>query len=228
MDGAALLALFRQEVRDEATPYLWSDEEILSYATHAQEMFCRLGGGIADATSAITELTVQADDEFTDVSPRILKLRAARNATTGRDIQLLNYEDLQLGGAGGQYDYGQYVSNFRLDSTPGEVTGLVEGMEPNKVRWVRIPLEGLTVKLLIYRMPLEPVTEDEELEIDEHHQRYLLHWMKYLAHQKQDAETYDRGRAEQFRNEFEMYCDRAKAERERREHKYRAVAYGGY
>lgn len=228
MDGAALIALFRKEVRDEATPYLWSDDEILSYATHAQEMFCRLTGGIADATSALTTLTVTAGAEFSPLSPRILKLRAARNATTGRDIQLLNYEDLQLGGAGGQYDYGQYVSNFRLDSTPGEVTGLVEGMEPNKVRWVRIPLEDLTVKLVVYRMPLSPATTSGELEIDEHHQRYLLHWMKYLAHQKQDAETYDRGRAEQFRNEFEMYCDRAKAERERREHKYRAVAYGGY
>lgn len=228
MDGAALLAIFRKEVRDEATPHLWSDEEIISYATHAQEMFCRLGGGIADSTSAITVVPVVAGDDFSPISPRILKIRAAYNAATGRDIQLLNYEDLQMGGFGGQYDYGQYVSNFRLDSTPGEVTGLVEGMEPNKVRWVRIPLEDLTVKLIVYRLPLDDVDESTELEIDVHHQRYLLHWMKYLAHQKQDAETYDRGRAEQFRNEFEMYCDRAKAERERREHKYRAVAYGGY
>jgi hypothetical protein len=52
--------------------------------------------------------------------------------------------------------------------------------------------------------------------------------MKHLAHLKQDAETYDRGRADQFRTEFFAYCDQAKAEREKREHKFRTVAYGGY
>lgn len=229
MDSTALLQRFRAEVRDEATPYLWSDAEIFGYIDDAQKMFCRMHGGIADSSSALTTLVVAAGAEFVTVSPLILKIRAVRNAATGRDIQLLNYEDLQLGGAGGQYDYGQYVSNFRLDSTPGEVTGAVEGMEPNKLRLVAIPLEETTLKLVLYRMPRLTIDSTGlPLEIDEHHQRYLLHWMKYLAHQKQDAETYDRGRAEQFRNEFEIYCDRAKAERERREHKYRAVAYGGY
>jgi hypothetical protein len=229
MDSTALLQRFRAEVRDEATPYLWSDAEIFGYIDDAQKMFCRMHGGIADSSSALTTLVAAAGAEFVTVSPLILKIRAVRNAATGRDIQLLNYEDLQLGGAGGQYDYGQYVSNFRFDSTPGEVTGAVEGMEPNKLRLVAIPLEETTLKLVLYRMPRLTIdSAGLPLEIDEHHHRHLLHWMKYLAHQKQDAETYDRGRAEQFRNEFEMYCDRAKAERERREHKYRAVAYGGY
>jgi hypothetical protein len=54
-----------------------------------------------------------------------------------------------------------------------------------------------------------------------------MNWMKHLAHEKQDAETYDRGRSMEFRDKFLAYCDQAKAERERREHKYRTVAYGG-
>ena len=219
MNGADLIAAFRSEVRDEATPYLWSPEEAISYATAAQEMFCRLTGGISDATSAVTTLTVPAGVEFSSLSPRILKLRAARDSATGRDIELLNYEDLQLGGGG---------HCFRLDNILGAVRGVIVGMEPNKVRWVSIPAEDMTAELVVYRMPLSDVADNEELEIDEHHQLYLLSWMKHLAHKKQDAETFDKGRSDLFRDEFREYCRQAKEERERREHKFRTVAYGGY
>lgn len=228
MNGADLIAAFRSEVRDEVEPYLWSPEEVISYATAAQEMFCRLTGGLADASSALTTLALDVGDEFTNISPKILKLRAARDAATGRDIELLNYEDLQLGGGGFTSDYGNITSGFRLDATQGAVRHAVVGMEPNKIRWLAIPAEAQTVKLVVYRMPLDPVTDAEDLEIDEHHQPSLLSWMKHLAHRKQDAETFDKGRSDLFRDEFREYCRQAKEERERREHKFRTVAYGGY
>ena len=220
MNGQTLIEFFRSEVRDEVEPYLWPDDEVYSYATQAQDMFCRLTGGVADATSALTTVTVPAGVEFSAISPRILKLRAAYNAATGRDIELLNYEDLQFNTG---CLFGQ-----RFNSTPGPVSGLITGMEPNKVRWVSIPSEDLVVRLLIYRMPLADVTANANLELDEHHQHYLLSWMKHLAHKKQDAETFDKGRSDLFRDEFLEYCRQAKAERERREHKFRTVAYGGY
>ena len=216
MDVAALLALFRADVRDEAAPYLWSDAEVISYIDDAQKMFCRLQGGIADATSALTLLAVTAGDAFAKYDPRILKLRAAYREADGRELELLNFEDLQFDGG-------------KLDTSPGELRALVTGMEANKVRLVRAPTENTSVRLVVHRMPLESIEDESQLlEIDEQHHRHLLHWMKHLAHQKQDAETYDRGRAEQFRTEFIAYCDRAKAEREKREHKYRTVMYGGY
>ena len=220
MNGQTLIEFFRSEVRDEVEPYLWSNDEVYSYATQAQDMFCRLTGGVADATSALTTVNVPAGVEFSAISPRILKLRAAYNASTGRDIELLNYEDLQFSNG--------YPPGRRFDSTPGSVSALILGMESNKVRWVSIPNEDLVVRLVVYRMPLTEVTANVALEIDEHHQHYLLSWMKHLAHKKQDAETFDKGRSDLFRDEFLEYCRQAKAERERREHKFRAVAYGGY
>lgn len=218
MDSTALLSLFRAEVRDQAEPYLWSDVEIFSYIDDAQKMFCRLQGGIADASSAVTQLLVSADDVFAPISPLILKLRGARRSDDGRDIEILNFEDLQAGHDG-----------VRLDYTVGDIKALVVGVEANKVRLVHIPREDQYIELIVYRLPLGTITAaGQQLEIDEHHHRHLLHWMKHLAHQKQDAETYDRGRADMFRAEFLAYCDQAKAEREKREHKYRTVAYGGY
>lgn len=226
MDSTALLELFRSDVRDTSEPYLWEDAEIFSYMDDAQKMFCRLQGGIADSSSALTLLNVSAGDKFAAYDPRILKLRSAYREDNGREIELLNYEDLQFRQA--ESDYG-YRPGFRIDNSEGELRALILGMEANRVRLWRIPTEAQDIRLVVYRLPLETISaEGQELEIDEVHHRHLLHWMKHLAHQKQDAETYDRGRAEQFRTEFLAYCDQAKAEREKREHKYRTIAYGGY
>lgn len=226
MTPAALLALFRAEVRDEVTPYLWSDTEVLSYLDDAQKMFCRLVVGIADASSAITRITATAGSEFIDISPRILKLRSARRLPDGRTLELLNVEDLETSYL--TSDYGSY-GGYRFDNRPGPLRALVLGMEANRARLVSIPDEDTDIALVVYRMPLEDIAAvDDVLEIDEQHHRHLLLWAKHLAHMKQDAETYDRGRSEEFRAGFLGYCSTAKAERERREHKYRTVAYGGY
>lgn len=225
MNSSALLALFRSEVRDEATPYLWSDSEIYAYIDDAQKMFCRLQGGIADSSSAITRIAVSAGDEYADISPLILKLRAARRTADGRDLSIKNYEDFQFARASD--DYG-YSAGFRFSTIRGPVQALIVGMDANRARLVDIPQEDQTIDLVVYRLPLTNITgANQPLEIDEHHHRHLLHWIKHLAHQKQDAETYDRGRSETFRTEFLAYCDQAKAEREKREHKYRTVGYGG-
>ena len=101
-------------------------------------------------------------------------------------------------------------------------------MDANTLRLVAPAVADDTLQAIVYRMPLEDITASSTaLEIDAHHHRHLLNWMKHLAHEKQDAETYDRGRSMEFRDKFLAYCDQAKAERERREHKYRTVAYGG-
>ncbi len=226
MDSTALLNLFRAEVRDEVAPYLWTDPEIYSYINEAQNMFCRLHGGIADATSAITHIDVSTGDVFAPISPLILKIREARRSSDSYDLEILNFEDLQFRRS--EDDYGRRAG-FKLDNEIGELKAIVVGMEANRIRLVHIPDRNQSIDLIVYRLPAVPISGgSQSLEISEYHHRYLLHWMKYLAHQKQDAETYDRGRSDMFRAEFFAYCDQAKAERERREHKYRTVAYGGY
>jgi hypothetical protein len=226
MDSTALLHLFREDTRDVRAPYFWSDAEVLQYMDDAQKMFCRLQGGIADATSAVTQISVAAADVFIPLSPRILKIRAAKRTYDGRDLEILNYEDLQTGGMGD--DYG-VPTGYTIDESTGDVRAIVTGMEANSARLVKIPDQPLTIALVVYRMPLQDITNTgQPLEIDDHHHVHLLLWMKYLAYRKQDAETFDRERADQCRADFVAYCDQAKAEREKREHKFRTVRYGGY
>lgn len=227
MNSTGLHDRFRNDTRDLGTPPLWSSAEIYQFIDDAQSMFVRLTGGIADATSAITQLAVTAGQVFVDLSPKILKIRFAQRLSDYREITLLNIEDLQRPTL--TSDYGAFIRTPRLDATEGPIHSLVLGMEPNKARLMDIPTANDGIILTVYRLPLETITAaDQELEIDEQHHEHLLPWVKRCAHMKQDAETYDRGRAIEFEQRFMAYCLQAKLERERREHKHRTVAYGGY
>jgi hypothetical protein len=231
MTPAQLKDLFRSDVRDEASPPLWTDTEIFVYMDDAQKMFCRQGGGIADSTSPICTLHVTAGDAYLTYDPRILKLRDLRRMSDGRNVDILNFEDLGHPGWT-QDDYGRSMSfgagGIKFTDRPAPVTAVIVGMDANKLRLLAPAVANDTLQAIVYRMPLEDITASSTaFEIDAQHHRHLLDWMKHLAHEKQDAETYDRGRSMEFRDKFMAYCDQAKAERERREHKYRTVAYGG-
>lgn len=227
MNSTGLHDRFRSDTRDLGDPPLWTSAEIYQYLDDAQNMFARLTGGIADATSAVTQIAVTAGAVFVNLSPKILKIRTAQRLSDYRDVELLNVEDMQQPSI--TSDYGLVTRHSRLDATVGPIRALVLGMEANKARLVDIPAVDDTLALTVYRMPLAAITTTgQTLEIDEQHHEHLLLWVKRCAHMKQDAETYDRGRAERFEQQFTAYCSQAKLERERREHKYRSIVYGGY
>lgn len=226
MNSTGLHNAFREDVRDTQSPYLWTSSEVYRYANDAQNMFCRLQGGIADASSPLTQISASATEPFGTVSSKLLKIRYAARVSDNFEVEILNFEDLQR--AGTTDDYG-YYARTGLDNTLGQVRSMIVGMESNKVRFVPIPDAAETISLIVYRMPLEDITgAGIDLEIDEQHHEHLLLWMKHRAYSKQDAETFDKGKAAEFETRFREYCRQAREEREKREHKHRAVVYGGY
>ena len=231
MDVATAVALFRAEVGDEvSTAYLWSNVEVYAFLDDAQKMFCRLTGGLADSTSAITTVACTAGQKFVTVSPKILRLKSVENGVDGYRCQILNYEDMAAEVL--QTDYG-YSAQLGLNNETGPIRAVVSGMEPNKLRLIKIPEANQDLNLIVNRLPLIDINATTVgnttavLEIDEMHHRHLLLWMKALAHMKQDAETFNQGKAQEFDAQFRQYCAESKHDRELREHKYRTVAYGG-
>ncbi len=216
MDSTSLRDRFRLSVDDVETPYLWSDEEVFGYMDDAQNMFCRFTNGIGDATSArITQLAVPVDTEWVDLSNLILKIRGANRGSDGSTMTIVNYEDMEAHG-------------LRFDGRTGAIQYLVIGMEDNKARIYPKASVADTVSLLVYRLPLKPIIdEDQKLEIDVKHHLHLIWWMQHLAYSKQDAETLDRTKASDARATFEEYCAMAKNEQGLAKHKTRVVAYGG-
>jgi hypothetical protein len=225
MDSTELLALFRSDVRDQAEPYLWTDDEVYSYMNDAYLMYFRNIGGIGDVTSDETEVEVVTGEMYAEISPNILQIRAAFLESTECELQIINFQDV---GKTLQYDYG-VAHNMRLSSEPGRVTAMIIGMEPNKVRWVKVPTEDDTVRLHVYRLPTARITgADQEFEdLDERHHFHLLKGMKGCAYQKQDAETFNPQMAKLNYSEFLSYCEQSRLEWERYKHKPRTTRYGG-
>jgi hypothetical protein len=225
-----LFDLFRSDVGDDVTPNLWSDDEIYSYMDDAFKMFARLTGGIPDTSSDVCRVDISAGDEYSDVSPRILKFREAFLESTRRPLKIINNEDLQ---SMTREDYDRVIP-FDVNR-PGAVRCMVIGLERNgkagRVRWVNLPEVADVALLSVYRLPLKTLVEgvnDEALyEINEEHHVNLLPWMRYRAYAKDDAETLDRGQSNANRAVFENYCEMAKSEAERYKSKTRVTRYGG-
>lgn len=215
MDSSRLHELFRSEVADIAEPYLWTDDEVFHYANEAQKTFCRLTGGLPDATTpAVTQVTLTAGNPWAALSPLILKIRGI-NGADGRYIDPVNYEDLQ-------------ERRIKLDARVDKPTTLILGMETDKVRAYPVPSANEVLALLVYRLPLNDIDDfTQPLEIAAQHHTALLMWMKHLAYSKQDAETYDKGKADEFAAAFEKYCFGASIEKGVAKHKTRSVMYGG-
>lgn len=216
MKSDELLSAFREEMADETAPYLWSDPTIYRYMTDAQRMFCRLTEGIEDSTTpSVCQLSVAPATQWYSLSPLVLKVRKATRADTGRTIPVVVSEKAESEG-------------IRFDGRAGVLQAFVAGLSKAKLRAWPVPTETLTVNLSVFRLPLASLTgTGQDLEIDEQHHEHLLLWMKHRAYDKQDADTVDRVKSEDFKKRFQAYCYEAKKEQERARRTVGAVVYGG-
>lgn len=216
MNLTDLVSTFRLDMADQVEPFLWSTPELQGYFDDAQKQLCRLTDGIGDArTPEVTQLVIEPDTSWVDLHPSILKIRGATRADDGRPVPVINFEDMAPRG-------------WRFTGQQGGVRALVIGEEAHAARVWPTSGEDVTINLLVWRLPLAPLSEAEpELEIAEQHHRHLLLWAKHLAYSKPDADTYDKTKAAEFEQRFYAYCDQAKTEARRAAHKPRTVAYGG-
>lgn len=226
MNSTELYDLFRTDVRDVEAPYLWSDDEVWAYMNDAYNMFFRLTQGIADSlTDKVTLVSAIASTAYSDLHPSILNIRQAYRVADGAKVHIISPENLSGIMAD---DYG-VVPTQLVQNDEGEVKFGVLGLDRGKIRWVMIPAVDQDIRLHVYRLPIVPITgEDQELtDLQDIHHFHLLKWMKALAYQKQDAETFDRQHSNENERAFRLYCDQANAEWNRYKHKPRLVAYGG-
>lgn len=212
MDTTELLTLFRAEMRDQELPYLFEDEAVYTYINAAQVEFCRLTEGIEDGRSF--KLSVVPGTEWYPLNKRILKLRKAYNAATGRPVEIVNQERAEQAG-------------IRFDGRTGPLKALVAGIEKGGLRAWPLPSEAAEVALEVFRLP-DPVGAGDTLEIDDQHHLPLLYWAKHLAYDTHDAEIFDRRKADDYEVKFRTYCARAKAEQGRARRQVSTVQYGGY
>jgi hypothetical protein len=217
MTSSDVLVLFRSEMADKVEPYLWDDEDVFGYMDDAHTMFCRKTDGILDSsTDAVTLVPVVPGTDSITLHSSIKRIRAVSRLDNGRDLDIINRTDMPL-------------RRWYFDGVPGTVKALVIGTEAHKARVFPLSSETVNLRLEVQRLPLVPITTDgdQAFEIDAEHHRHLLLWMKHLAYLKQDTETYDRTKAEEFETKALTYFAQVKEEERRKAFKVRSVAYGG-
>lgn len=225
MNSTELRDFFRSQTTDTVTPYLWSDDEVYTYMNDAYFMFVRLVGGISDALSDACVLDALEGEAYSDLSPSILRVRQATLAPDGQTIRVINAQDVE---SLSDEDFG-ILRRLNTSTSVGAIRYMVIGLQQDVVRWVNIPDQAYTVNLVVERLPLTPIQGPGQrlTDVPAHHHMHLLTWMKSLAYNKQDADTFDAKKADAFAAEFTTYCELAKREKERYKHKVRVVKYGG-
>jgi len=212
MTPSELLVLFRLEVDDAAEPFLWSDMEFGYYLNDAQDVHIRLTGGIADRTSPLTKVIYKAGDQFVKYDPRILHIKGAWDEAN----QVLTIKN---------------IDNFERgldDGRTGPIQFLITDVEEGKVQLYPIPAAAGWIKLYVYRRPLQDITaQSEALEVPAQFHLNLLNWVKYKAYLKQDVETFNTSRADEFKTAFVDGLIAARREKSAREDSKRLMAYGG-
>lgn len=205
-----LLRFFRAEVNDAVEPYLWEDFEAYGYMTEGFDALLKQG----NVQFKVLSLPFTAGVATVSLPARVLHIRQAH--IDGKPVNPANANSQGFERAD---DYGQIASSpSALFDSSGTPEHYVRDYEAKALRLVPIPDAAGTLELqctvgLTFAMeegvPL-PSTDAEDL-------RLVLHYMKSLAYQKQDAETEDLVRAKYHAGNFVVGV----TEREQRLRNYR-------
>ena len=216
MTPSQMLKRFRSELRDEAEPYLWSDDDFYFYLDKALNDFVRGLDGIADSTSALTRIPLVPGVSIYPLSDKILKVKTVVREH-GCALERVSDENEQV-----------FRDSF---NSVGVVRKFVLGADDRSIRVTPTPdssEQGNFLRLTVLRLPRETMCKScPEIELPSHLHADLLTGVYAQAHLKQDAETYDAARAREYNGLFTQAVDRAKRELGRRRHSPRAVRYGG-
>lgn len=221
--------------------FLWSDDEVLDYMYEAQREFVRRTHVLrktAPFSPTITEIAYTAPtgtpvnlDGFITPHPSIIRPLRARMANTANarsdPLQIITAEDLDEGFFTNDRDYASLFSSD-WQSKAGPARMLITNLQEDRWRLVPIPLIDDTIELTVEHMPVNDVTQGAVLEVTEREdQLTMLLYMKHLAFNKQDADTYDKELADRFENAFEKKADNRRREIRRSRFRHVGMRYGG-
>lgn len=226
MNSDELLEAFRADIVDAAKPYLWSDKEAFRYMADAHRMFARLVGGFADnKTDDVCLVPVTTGVQEVTLHPTVLRVMSARMVSNNAPVKVINETDVPRIVT---QDYGRTIDLF-ANPRPGDIIYLLIGQVRGTAKVFQIPEQDDQIRLSVYRLPLEIADGrgKEITDIDEEHHYHLIRWMEHLAYLKQDAEVFNKSKADEAEAMFRDYCAQVRAEWERYMHKTRVVQYGG-
>lgn len=170
--------------QDEAVSRLlrWSNEELVDLINEAmRETAVRL----KCHTDRLT-INVKAGQRSYTINSKVFKIRRVKLDLVSYSLGEISWQDADAIRKDWE-DYENTPDSYMLD------------WERGKISLYPIPLVDDTLTMNVYRYPKSDMTlenwESDEPELAEEHQRNALYWAAKLAYEKDEANSYDDGRA---------------------------------
>jgi len=196
MTLSQLLTLVANRLDDTKEPYLWSDEELTSYANQRINKICEEVPAIRDdSTAAICTIPMTSGINTYTTDPRIIYIIEARLSSEIWPLGRMSYQELL-----------SFQSTWRsISNTP---RSFITDFELDKILLYPNPIINDTLKLNVIRYPLIPLdylrAESTTPEIPVRLHELLVPGITSLAYRKADAETEDLARAASDEKEWLM------------------------
>jgi hypothetical protein len=218
MNVNELVAIFRNETADVEAPYLWTDDEVITYLNDAYTMFVRFLGGVPDSTSEVCTVPFLANAETIALDATIIRVVRAFRQSDGVEVNIIENTDTPL-----VKDSSGKLSLLRVGSSTGPVQFLVLGSDPLTAALHPVPVAGDSLLMQVRRLPTNPLVigTASPTDIRAEHHLHLLKWVKAQAYRKQDSETLDLDKAQLNETLFLEYCTQSVNEQERMRRKSR-------
>ncbi len=196
MTFAEIEELARYEICDDTgfspDDFRVKPAQMLAYANEAEMEACVRGRLLRDSsTTEICRIAISPGLAVYDYDPRIILI--LRGSITGSTKPLTRIShtvmDAKLPG---------------WQDMTGNVRAFVTGMDTGKIRFDRIPAAGGVLNLTVSRAPLSPMKSSKDApEIPARLHQHLILWLKHKVYNNQDAELFDKNRADIHLAEFE-------------------------
>ena len=187
-----LMLQARTDLDDLISPYLWADQDLVDYINYAVYVMAQDCCLIYDDYSPFTIIPVSvALGSHYQKDPRIVRVREARLTDSlgfiNEPLEWRTRDWLE-----------NHWSNWP-NAIPARPRVACENMRTGYIRLLPAPDASYMMNLIVYRLPLAPLTLNDmtaspEIEIKYH--KYLKHGILSRAYLKADNEAYDARKAE--------------------------------
>ena len=182
---AALIVDIRRDLDDTVSPYLWDNDFLTGSLNSAAEETCIRTRCIADSTSALCTIAVEADTAKYALDASVLGVMRARIAGERNVLRLVNAKMLD------DLEPGWDDPTHARKGTP-EYAAF--NLDEHCIQLYPIPAVVGDLRLSVWRLPTtaEQLVDDADVPaIPEQYHRELKHWVIYEAYSCPDAEKSD-------------------------------------
>jgi hypothetical protein len=194
MNSTELTEIVRSYIKDEVSPYLWSDAEILRYLRKAEREMCEKTHVLIDA--AITFDATAGLPPTYELDSNVLRVYAVRVAANYRPLDRLR---------------GQ-AYNMQYQDTTGEPTTWSTFLGDRLITLYPAPDETYAMEAICAVMPATPIGPTTDSSIPEEHQDELANYAAYRCLATNDVDGEQVGTAAVYEDLWGVYLRDLKRE----------------